>query len=234
MFDAGGEVRPAYRGIFKALAESSREDLDARIDALGRAFIDQGVTFSLSGRNGRSHSTFCRGSSRQPNGPNSRAASPSVQALELFLDDVYGTQEILRDGCCPNDLSTRVSTFTGRRQISARPTGVRIHVAGIDLIRDEKRRVPGAGGQPALAVGCVVCDREPAHHGAGVSGPVRLAQGAGGRRLSEPSAARAAGVGGVQRGRPQHRGSHSGRGQFGVLRTFAAGSADGRRTRRGP
>ena len=50
MFDATGEVRPAYRGIFKAMAESNRADLETRIDALGRAFIDQGVTFSLSGK----------------------------------------------------------------------------------------------------------------------------------------------------------------------------------------
>ena len=49
MFDADGEVRPAYRGIFKVMAESDRADLEARVDALGRAFIDQGITFSLSG-----------------------------------------------------------------------------------------------------------------------------------------------------------------------------------------
>ena len=138
MFDAGGEVRPAYRGIFKALAESSREDLDARIDALGRAFIDQGVTFSLSGKErpfpldvlprviSAAEWTKLEGGIAQ-----------RVQALELFLDDVYGTQEILRDGVLPKRLVHSCEHFHRQAANIRPPNGVRIHVAGIDLIRDE-------------------------------------------------------------------------------------------------
>src|SRR6202048_4357375 len=50
MFDAQGAVRGPYKGIYAELAPSDASDLKARADALGRAFIDQGITFSLSGQ----------------------------------------------------------------------------------------------------------------------------------------------------------------------------------------
>ena len=61
MFDAQGNVRGPYKGIFAELAPSDASELAARNDALGRAFIDQGITFSLSGRSARSRWTWCRG-----------------------------------------------------------------------------------------------------------------------------------------------------------------------------
>jgi len=45
MFDADGNVRGPYKGIFAELAPSDASELEARSDALGRAFIDQGITF---------------------------------------------------------------------------------------------------------------------------------------------------------------------------------------------
>ena len=50
MFDGQGNVRGPYKGIFAELAPSDASELEARADALGRAFIDQGITFSLSGQ----------------------------------------------------------------------------------------------------------------------------------------------------------------------------------------
>src|SRR5918911_5037093 len=50
MFDSQGNVRAPYKGIFAELAPSDASELAARNEALGRAFIDQGVTFSLSGQ----------------------------------------------------------------------------------------------------------------------------------------------------------------------------------------
>src|ERR1700710_3245016 len=50
MFDAQGNVRGPYKGIFAELAPSDASELAARSDALGRAFIEHGITFSLSGQ----------------------------------------------------------------------------------------------------------------------------------------------------------------------------------------
>lgn len=61
MFDASGNVRGPYKGIFAELAPTDASELQARADALGRAFTDQGITFSLSGQERPSRSTSFRG-----------------------------------------------------------------------------------------------------------------------------------------------------------------------------
>ncbi|QHN26974.1 circularly permuted type 2 ATP-grasp protein [Gordonia pseudamarae] len=138
MFDANGDIRPAYRGIFKAMAESDRADIETRIDALGRAFIDQGVTFSLSGKERPFPlDVVPRVISAAEWHKLEGGIAQRVQALELFLDDVYGTQEILRDGVLPKRLVHSCEHFHRQAANIRPPNGVRIHVAGIDLIRDE-------------------------------------------------------------------------------------------------
>ena len=60
-----------------------------------------------------------------------------IKALELFLADVYGEQGVIRDGVVPRQLITSSEHFL-REAYGIHPAnGVRIHVAGIDLIRDE-------------------------------------------------------------------------------------------------
>ncbi|MCV7110830.1 circularly permuted type 2 ATP-grasp protein, partial [Mycolicibacterium setense] len=56
----------------------------------------------------------------------------------MYLDDIYGDQEILRDGVIPRRLITSCEHFHREAVGIIPPNGVRIHVAGIDLIRDER------------------------------------------------------------------------------------------------
>ena len=60
-----------------------------------------------------------------------------VKALELFLADIYGEQRILRDHVLPRRLVTSCEHFHREAAGIVPPNGVRIHVAGIDLVRDE-------------------------------------------------------------------------------------------------
>ncbi len=137
MFDADGRTRTPYKGIHTALAPANAVDLDARSDALGRAFIDQGITFSLSGQErpfplDQVPRVIAAGEwSRLERGIKQR-----VKALEMFLADIYGDQEILRDGVVPKRLVTSCEHFHREAVGITPPNGVRIHVAGIDLVRD--------------------------------------------------------------------------------------------------
>jgi uncharacterized circularly permuted ATP-grasp superfamily protein len=58
-----------------------------------------------------------------------------MAALNLFLDDMYGRQLILRDGAVPKDLVLAAKTYEPKLRGIAAPGGVRIPIAGIDLIR---------------------------------------------------------------------------------------------------
>lgn len=137
MFDRQGRVRPPYKGIHAELVPTDSEELEARAEALGRAFIDQGITFSLSGQerpfpldlvprviSGAEWTKLERGIAQR------------VVALERFLEDVYGDQEILRDGVVPRRLVTSSEHFHRDAAGIRPPNGVRIHVAGIDIVRD--------------------------------------------------------------------------------------------------
>lgn len=137
MFDSDGRTRTPYKGIHTALAPANASDLDARSDALGRAFVDQGITFSLSGQErpfplDQVPRVIAAGEwSRLERGIKQR-----VKALEMFLADIYGDQEILRDGVVPKRLITSCEHFHREAVGITPPNGVRIHVAGIDLVRD--------------------------------------------------------------------------------------------------
>ncbi|OBH17484.1 circularly permuted type 2 ATP-grasp protein [Mycobacterium sp. E3247] len=139
MFDAQGAVRGPYKGIYAELAPSDASELKARAEALGRAFLDQGITFSLSGQERPFPLDLVpRVISAAEWSRLERGIIQRVKALEMYLDDIYGDQEILNDDIIPRRLITSCEHFHRQAMGIVPPNGVRIHVAGIDLIRDEK------------------------------------------------------------------------------------------------
>jgi uncharacterized circularly permuted ATP-grasp superfamily protein len=139
MFDGQGNVRGPYKGIYAELAPSDASDLEARAEALSRAFSDQGITFSLSGQERPFPLDLVpRVISAAEWTRLERGITQRVKALECYLDDVYGDQEILNDGVIPRRLITSCEHFHRQAVGIVPPNGVRIHVAGIDMIRDEK------------------------------------------------------------------------------------------------
>jgi len=138
MFGAGATVRAPYKGIYAELAPSDASELAARADALGRAFIDQGITFSLSGQERPFPLDLVpRVISAAEWSRLERGITQRVKALECYLDDIYGEQNILRDALIPRRLVTSCKHFHREAAGINPPNGVRIHVAGIDLVRDE-------------------------------------------------------------------------------------------------
>jgi uncharacterized circularly permuted ATP-grasp superfamily protein len=61
-----------------------------------------------------------------------------LRALEAFLNDIYGDGRILAEGLIPIKLVTSSTHFHRQAWGIQTPNNVRIHVSGIDLIRDEQ------------------------------------------------------------------------------------------------
>lgn len=60
-----------------------------------------------------------------------------VQAINLFLQDVYGDQKILKDGVVPSDLVLGNANYRPEMHGLKVPFGTYAHVCGIDLVRDD-------------------------------------------------------------------------------------------------
>lgn len=59
-----------------------------------------------------------------------------LQALNLFLSDIYGKQRILKDGLLPKEIILSSKGYFPQLQGITPPGGIHIHVGGIDLIRE--------------------------------------------------------------------------------------------------
>ena len=59
-----------------------------------------------------------------------------IHALNLFLDDIYHDQKILRDGVVPRDLILSATSYRPQCAGLDVPRGIWCHVTGTDLVRD--------------------------------------------------------------------------------------------------
>ena len=111
---------------------------------------------------GSSPPTSSRGSSTRPNGRTSRRGLiQRLKALNMFLADIYGEQKILMDGVVPRDLVLGAPSYRRQMQHLYVPHSAYANVCGSDLIRRRGRRVRGAGGQSARAVGRLLHAGQP-------------------------------------------------------------------------
>lgn len=137
MIDPSGQPRPAYRPVHAALVQQTSADLRARADALARSYLAQGVTFDFAGEERPFPLDVVP---RVVTGPEWDHVAPGVaqrvRALEAFLADVYGPQKAVADGVVPRALIVSSTHFHRAALGIEPPNGVRVHVSGIDLVRD--------------------------------------------------------------------------------------------------
>ncbi|HET8725278.1 MAG TPA: circularly permuted type 2 ATP-grasp protein, partial [Anaeromyxobacteraceae bacterium] len=141
LFTPEGAPRPAFRKALDVLGAHDRAAFAVCQGLAERALLNQGVTFSVYSdqRGTEKIFPFCL-VPRMVSAPDwarlSRGLVQRVQALELFLADLHGEQRILRDGTLPADLVLGSKSWFPQLRGVTPPGGVRIHIAGIDLVRD--------------------------------------------------------------------------------------------------
>ncbi len=137
MFGREGGVRTAYQQVYGALAQMSEAELRARADALSSSYLTQGVTFDFAGEERPFPvDVVPRVVSAAEWDHVAPGVSQRVRALESFLADVYGPQECVQDGVVPRQVIVSSSHFHREVRGITPPNGVRVHVSGIDIIRD--------------------------------------------------------------------------------------------------
>jgi uncharacterized circularly permuted ATP-grasp superfamily protein len=138
MVDGSGAPRAGMGTVADVLTTLGPDGLSERA-RLRDAYLDrQGITFSLSGRERPLPLDLVP---RVVGGAEwdrvEKGIVQRIKALEMFLADVYGPGEILGEGVVPRRLVTTSNHYHRAAYGLVPPNGVRIAVAGIDLIRDE-------------------------------------------------------------------------------------------------
>src|SRR5689334_3650685 len=134
----GHAPRDAYERVYRAFGELSTRDLDARVEGLQSAYLDQGVTFDIGGEERAFPIDIVPRVIEQEQWTRiDLGVQQRVKVLEMFLADIYGPGEAFRDGVIPRSVVTTSSHYTRETFGIEPPNGVRVHVSGIDLIRDD-------------------------------------------------------------------------------------------------
>jgi uncharacterized circularly permuted ATP-grasp superfamily protein len=138
MFGAGGLPHPHARALYDALQTLTGDDLARRAEARDRSFRDQGVVFSHAGEEWVFPLDLIPRLIPAAEWELVEAGVVQrVRALEAFLADVYGPAEVVRDGVVPRSLLTTSAGFCRPAHGIEPPNGVRVHLAGIDIVRDQ-------------------------------------------------------------------------------------------------
>lgn len=138
MFAESGKARANYAQIFESLAEMTQSDLNGRTKALADSYLAQGVTFDFAGEERPFPlDAVPRVIDVEEWTLLERGIKQRVKVLELFLADVYGARNCIRDGVLPASLISTSAHFHRAAAGIDPANGVRVHVSGIDLIRDE-------------------------------------------------------------------------------------------------
>jgi uncharacterized circularly permuted ATP-grasp superfamily protein len=135
------EVRPEFARAIQTLSNLSREEFIRCQQLAEAALLHQGVTFSVYAdtRGTEKIFPFClipRMISARDWSHVERGLQQRMKALSLFLDDVYHQQRIFTENVIPKEMLAGAKHFLPKLMGITPPGGVRIHISGIDLIRD--------------------------------------------------------------------------------------------------
>jgi uncharacterized circularly permuted ATP-grasp superfamily protein len=143
-----GAGRPRLHARLAAdLLNSFTPQAFTRCQALAElSLAEQGVTFSVYSdqRGTEKIMPFClapRTIAAEEWTRTERGLTQRLAALEMFLDDLYGPQRLLRERVVPPEILIQSKSFNPKLRGVRPPGGVRIHIAGVDLIRGPDGRL---------------------------------------------------------------------------------------------
>lgn len=143
MLAAVGQPRPGYRRLYDSLNSLGAAELERRHALALQLFRNHGITFAVYPDEHGTEKVF-------PFDVIPRVISAAtwrrievglkqrITALNLFLEDVYGRKLILKGRAIPPEIILSSSLYMREIEGLKVPHGIHCHIAGIDLVRDER------------------------------------------------------------------------------------------------
>ncbi len=141
LFVAPGKPRPGVELLIDRIHALPPGDIHRRQAAAEQALLQMGITFNVYGADGGTERIFPfdiipRIIAAEEWDLIDRGLRQRIQALNLFVNDVYNEQHILRDGIIPPNLVLSASSFRAVCAGLRPPHDIWCHVTGTDLVRD--------------------------------------------------------------------------------------------------
>jgi uncharacterized circularly permuted ATP-grasp superfamily protein len=137
-----GKPRPPAYALVNYLAKLNQDELQERQDAAALAIKVMGITFTVY-----SEGTLIDRAWPMDIIPRvidnrewlrtAAGLKQRVQALNLFIQDLYGEQRIIRDGIFPAELIASSANYRAYCRGIVPPLGIWAHICGSDLVRDK-------------------------------------------------------------------------------------------------
>ena len=141
MYDAQGDCRPHYQAFSRWLADTPLELLEQRRREADLLFHRAGITFTLYGDEQGTErlipfDIIPRSIKASEWQTVERGCIQRVQALNMFLADIYHGQHILKEGIIPAEQVLANEGYQIAMQGLDLHRGIYAHIAGVDLVRD--------------------------------------------------------------------------------------------------
>ncbi|MEZ6091164.1 MAG: circularly permuted type 2 ATP-grasp protein, partial [Pirellulaceae bacterium] len=141
MFLGRGDARPCCKSYVERLSTLSSGELSRRQVAAEHALQNMGITFNVYGHaDGREKvwpfDVLPRIIDAEEWIRVEAGLKQRIRALNLFVDDIYNDQAIVRDKAIPEYLLTSATTFRHQMKGFSPTKKVWCHVTGVDLVRD--------------------------------------------------------------------------------------------------
>lgn len=145
MFDDQKEIRPQYTLLKERLQQFGWKKLNLLQRSTDKAQLSLGMTFNVySDNQGIERILHLDIIPRIISGKDwdflEKGLKQRIQALNLFIDDLYNDQKILKDKIIPKDLVLSSATYLKQCVGLKPPENVWCHITGTDLIRGEDGR----------------------------------------------------------------------------------------------
>lgn len=141
MFAANGHPRPGALLLQQRIDSLTQGELIQRQQAAERALLHRGITFNVYGDNSGTERIFPfdivpRIIEAAEWERLERGLKQRVYALNLFINDIYHEQKVLKDKIIPEEIIYSARSFRQACVGLNPPRGVWCHITGTDLVRD--------------------------------------------------------------------------------------------------
>ena len=145
-FDSRHNPRPGTEVLVQRINSLPPEELLQRQQAAERVLHRMGITFAVYGDEQGTEKIFPfdvvpRIVSAQEWETIEQGLKQRIQALNLFIADIYHDQQILRDGVVPRELLASARSYRPECVGLEPPRGIWCHITGTDLVRDRDGQI---------------------------------------------------------------------------------------------